>query len=96
MKRLLICSMLIAAACGPIEQPAPKITPPLPTGSDDTCRAVDHRDSIGESVTVLEREPLLQPVRILRPGSAMTLDYLQTRINFVLDADDNITSITCG
>lgn len=36
------------------------------------------------------------PVRILPPGSAMTMDHRPDRLNVELDADGVITRIWCG
>ena len=51
---------------------------------------------IGQPATALERVYILGPVRIIRPGDAVTGDVIPRRINFDLDATDRIMRIFCG
>ena len=107
MPVLLLLALLGLAACA-----APPAAPPsaadlpgvpgvpdgpaLPRPEADTCRAALRGNLIGQPVTALERVYILGPVRILRPGDAMTRDYLAPRINFALDPADRILRIFCG
>ena len=87
MKRALFLMML--AACTQAE-----ISDPLP--EDDTCNAAPRAALIGEDATALERVLIMEKVRVLRPGDAMTMDYWPDRINFMIDGDNRIARITCG
>ncbi len=53
-------------------------------------------DYVGSSVTRLETKLLLQPVRIIRRGDAVSEDLYPARINFMLDENEIIRHITCG
>lgn len=44
----------------------------------------------------LEEVLILGRVRLIRPNTAVTMDYNAERINFVIDANETITSIRCG
>lgn len=102
MRRFALALALLGlAACAAPQPPAPSGPavpdgPALPRPEADTCRAADRAGLIGQPVTALERVYLLGPVRILRPGDAMTRDYLAGRINFALDPADRILRIFCG
>lgn len=75
----------------------PSYVPIFPTGPpDDACRASQHAGLVGQDASVLERVLLLGPVRVIRPGMAMTEDYSPSRTNFEIDAANRITSVTCG
>lgn len=67
----------------------------LPAPENDTCGAAVWADTIGQDVSVLEQRLHLGMVRIIRPNTAVTMDYRMERINFVLDDNDIITQIGC-
>ena len=71
-------------------------TPNLPANQDDTCGATQHADLIGQDATALERVLILGMVRVTRPGDMVTMDFRAERINFKIDAAENIEAITCG
>ena len=69
---------------------------PEPTPVNDTCGAADYADLIGQEATALETTLLLGKVRVIRPGDAVTMDFLPDRINFGIDDAELIETITCG
>ena len=87
MKRSLFFVAL--AACTTAE-------PPLPPQLEDTCGARDFADLIGQEATALERRLLLGPVRVIRPGDAVTLDFRPDRVNFKIDENETIQAVDCG
>ena len=87
MKRLI--PFLVLAACAAPEQP-------LPPQLEDTCGAARFADLIGQEATALERELLLGPVRVIRPGDAVTMDCLPERVNFNIDDEGTIMMVDCG
>ena len=87
MKRLLVLLMLSGCATAPL---------PVPSEAQDTCNAGQYVDLISQDATALETTMLLGKVRIIRPGDAVTMDFLTDRINFMVDNMNRITSITCG
>ena len=72
------------------------VTNPLPELSADTCNANQYSALIGQEVTDLEKVLILGPVRLIRPNTAVTMDYLEQRINFEITKDEKIARITCG
>ena len=68
--------------------------PPLP--EVDTCGAAPHPTLIGQPATALERVLILRPVRVIRPGMAVTQDFRPDRINFDIDGMGRVARIWCG
>ncbi|SIT85857.1 Peptidase inhibitor I78 family protein [Yoonia rosea] len=69
---------------------------PLPPQSEDTCGASEFAHLIGQQATALERTLLLGPVRVIRPGDAVTMDFRTDRVNFRIGEDETIQRIDCG
>lgn len=81
--------LLALAACAPL--------PPVPGGgTGDDCGASGLRPLLGRPVSVLAAMLLPAPVRIIRPGEAVTMDFVATRLNIELDAGDRIARLYCG
>lgn len=96
MKKLLaIAPIVFLVACEAAVTPPPT-TDPVLTPEQDTCSARQYFRLIGQDVTALERVMIIGEVRIIRPGDAVTMDYRADRINFNLDSNDKIESITCS
>lgn len=93
MKRLLFCLPLMA--CAAMEPAAPAM-PPLPAAVEDTCNAGRYPFLIGADRDTLERTLILQPVRIITPGQAVTMDFLPTRLNIALNESDRVVRLSCG
>jgi len=68
----------------------------LPPQLEDTCGAGAFADLIGKDATALETSLLLGPVRVIRPGDAVTMDYLPDRVNFIISETETIQMIDCG
>lgn len=81
-------ALLALAAC----QPAPPVTP---TG-DARCGAEALQTRIGQSARVLETMRFAGPVRIIRPGMAVTMDYRPDRLNIEIDAANTIARVWCS
>jgi hypothetical protein len=101
MRPILVLSTLLAlAACAPQGPGTPGAAPPagpaLPDPGADSCGAAARAALIGQPATALERVYILGPVRVIRPGDAVTMDFVERRINFDLDAADRIVRIFCG
>jgi hypothetical protein len=103
MRPILVLSALLAlSACAPTAPGTPGAAPPgagqpaLPAPGADTCNAATRAALIGQPATALERVYILGPVRLIRPGDAVTMDFVERRINFDLDATDRIVRIFCG
>ena len=91
MPRLIVPTLLAAtlaiAAC--VEE-AP--TSPL----DGDCGASGLSGLVGQNRKVLDTMKFSNPIRVLEPGSVMTMDLNPTRLNIELDAKGTITRLTCG
>ena len=67
-----------------------------PMPETDTCGAAPHGGVIGQDATALERVLILRPVRVIRPGTAVTQDFAPGRINFDIDGAGRVARIWCG
>jgi len=91
---VLVISLFGLTACvSPVAAPS---GPPVPVGAADTCGAEPYAALVGQRATALERVLILRQVRLLRPDTATTMDYVPERINFVISTDETITAIRCG
>ena len=62
----------------------------------DACGASAHAHLVGAHASAAEGIIAPGPVRFLRPGEAVTLEFRGDRLNFSLDARDRITRVHCG
>ena len=84
--------VLLLAACA-----TPQATPPM-TGqcnADAAQRHVGHA-ATAEMIEAARKDAGADRVRTLRPGQAVTMEYLAGRLNLYLDASGNIERIACG
>jgi len=100
---LVLALPLALAACEPasVVPPGgpgsePPIMPVLPPPDQDSCNANAYVAQVGQPSTSLERITILGPVRVIRPDSAVTMDFREERINFYVDGNGLITNILCG
>lgn len=82
---ILITAALGIAAC--------QATSPVEAGE---CEADALQDMVGEPAGNLALMDLPSPVRIIRPGDAVTRDYRLERLNFYIDAHERIERVACG
>ncbi len=87
MKRMI--ALIALAGCTAAE-------PVLPPQLEDTCGARDYENLIGQDATALERVLLLGPVRVIRPGDAVTMDFRPDRVNFKISENETIRAVDCG
>ncbi len=93
-----VAIMAALSACAPMPVTPPPVPsgPSVPDAANDTCNAGANAGLIGQPATALERVLIMAPVRIIRPGDAVTMDFMESRINFELDPFDRIVRIFCG
>ncbi|MAM61986.1 I78 family peptidase inhibitor [Maritimibacter sp. UBA3975] len=65
-----------------------------PTGQLGVCPAPAFQDFVGQPYANTRIE--WPDLRVIRPGDAVTEDYLQNRLNIDLDENEVITRIWCG
>jgi Peptidase inhibitor I78 family len=93
MKRTVATLTLLAlSACVPATAADDRTGGP----PDDTCGASSFSYLVGQDIAPVLAMTLTQPIRILRPGDAMTMDFSAERLNFNLDGNDRVVSVTCG
>lgn len=65
----------------------------LPT---DSCGAVRLQGLVGQPAEVLETIRFTQPVRLVRPGEAVTMDFSPHRLTVEANEADRIVRLACG
>jgi hypothetical protein len=65
-----------------------------PSGQLGVCPAPAFQDFVGQPYANTRIE--WPDLRVIRPGDAVTEDYLQNRLNIDLDENEVITRIWCG
>lgn len=90
---------LVLAGCVTIE--APQVAPgpgkpvrPLPPAG--ICDAPQMQGLVGQPAMILSSMSLRNPVRIIKPGMAVTMDYAPERMNIQIGENGLIESVTCG
>lgn len=96
--RAAIPSVALALVFGALLMGCRADTPaqPLPQNPHDACGATDLQSLVGQPASVLETMKFAQPVRILRPDTAVTLDYRPDRLNIDIDAQEKIARVHCS
>ena len=94
----LASGMLATTACTPTTEDPSSSPPPL---AEVDCGAGQLGGYIGqpgsEQVLALIRQWRGDnPIRVLKPGSAMTMDYRPGRLNIFLDENDRIKEFKCN
>ena len=95
--------MLIAGCSSAPNEPAapnpPTVDQTAPT--NQTCDASAVQYAIGApfdeaNVATLEEQSGARQVRVLRPGTAATMDFRDDRLNIHLESNDMIEALRCG
>ena len=95
MRRIFGLSRILPLmACVEAGPGQPPVIDPMPP--ENACGADQLQGLVGQKASVLETMKFAGPVRVIKPGMAVTLDYSPMRLNIQLDAADNITAVTCG
>ena len=95
----MLCGGLLATAGCATEIPPPDTTPPPLEG--ESCGAGQLDAYVGqlatdEVIAALRAWRGENPIRVLKPGSAMTMDYRPSRLNVYLDENNRITEFKCN
>ena len=71
--------------------------PPAPPPDEaDACGAAALQPLVGQPLSAFDPRTAKGRVRIIRPGTMVTMDYSATRLNVSLDGAEIITRIHCG
>ena len=68
----------------------------IPTGLDDTCGAARYAGIIGQDAFVLERGFRPGEIRVIRPGTVASQEYIPNRLGFEISNSNKIRRIICG
>lgn len=103
MKVAHVLIPFILSACATAERNAPYTTEEVPTAEAGgfECNAESVQYAIGQKTGVelaakLVRESGAQSLRWLPPRTAVTMDFLQNRLNVAYDDNMVINRISCG
>ena len=89
--RIAVLLLLTLVACAPQQRvPINRFAP------EDSCGAAKVQHHLGITYDARNFEDLSQPLRVVPPGSAVTLDHQSDRLNIDLDAQGNIIRFWCG
>lgn len=83
MHRWILATLLCAAG-------------PALAEAEDSCGAAGFQGLVGQTGEIAAMLVLEQPVRVIAPGMAVTMDYRPDRINFELDDQNLIAVVRCG
>lgn len=62
----------------------------------DSCGMAAHAHLIGQSAASIDRASLPAGARVVCLGCAVTMDYSPSRLNLMLDAQEEVDSLRCG
>ena len=99
MKRILVLMLLAGCVPATTSPTGGAVAPPsgsYPTGLKNTCDGERYGTLVGQDATMLERILIMGQIRVIRPGSIVTEDYVTERINFDIDGTNRISRIWCG
>ncbi len=71
-------------------------TAPPAAGTGDQCGASAFQALVGRPGVVLDGMRFSQDVRVIQPGTAVTMEFRADRLNFRLDDRDVIRQVVCG
>lgn len=72
------------------------LTPPNPDLPRHTCGADGYLNLVGQSANILAAMTFPAPVRIIKPGTPITEDYSEQRLNIIVDKKNKISDFYCG
>jgi len=71
------------------------------SGNAAACDAQPVQSHLGQTYSeslanTLRSSANAEQVRVLKPGQVMTMEYLPTRLNVILESDGSISALRCG
>lgn len=100
--RLPLSALFLAAMAGCTAQTAVEPAPIPPVASEspgcgaEQLGAYVGRDATDDTLAAIRGWRGENPVRVLKPGSIMTMDYRPNRLNVYLDDKGRITEFKCN
>lgn len=97
MRHALAPLVLSAALAGCVyATPVPPEEPFPPADAPASCGADGLQGLVGQDRRVLETLRFSQPLRVIAPGTAVTMDFSPFRLNIETEAAGRITRVYCG
>ena len=87
-----LCLAMGLAACQ-MESP---VDAPMAPPAEDACGASGLQALVGQPATVLETMRFAQPIRVITPDMAVTMDFNAERLNIEIDEAKLISRVACG
>lgn len=74
------------------------VAPPMPSvpAPGDSCGRAQYAGLVGNPLSTFDASKVTGPVRILAPGSIMTMDHRPDRLNIYHSARGIVEKVTCG
>lgn len=91
-----LVALALLAACVQGGTPPNPGAPQPPEVVEDACGAPGLQGLVGQDESVLAGMRFKGPMRLIRPGMAVTMDYSAERLNITLNDAGRIESVTCG
>ena len=85
---LALAVALSTAACVPVLEP--------PVATENACGAAELQGLVGQPASVLQTMKFALETRVIRPGTAVTMDYRPDRLNIDIDAGERIARVYCS
>ncbi len=86
---------LFLAACNHVGQPYMNtVNGNMP--APPSCQASTLQWMVGQPESAISGIELTNPIRIVKPGTSVTMDYNASRLTFTLDETGVISTVSCG
>ncbi|NYT65008.1 hypothetical protein H0A58_03385 [Alcaligenaceae bacterium] len=64
--------------------------------SNDYCGASSRQNLVGSLASSIDQSALSKATRVIHPGTAVTRDYRQGRLNIYVDDSGKVERVNCG
>ncbi|HEV7232857.1 MAG TPA: I78 family peptidase inhibitor [Sphingorhabdus sp.] len=93
MKAIPLCAIIALTACAPVDESSPPVA--------GKCDAAAGQYAVGKAFTdtlaaEVKKKAGAATMRVIAPGTAVTMDYRDDRLNISHDEKKTITKIDCG
>lgn len=97
---LLLALPVLLSACEVqgTRLPPVGLAPPEPAAEavSDACGASRFAALVGQPKSVVDRTTFPQGSRVILPGTAVTMDYREERLNVLIDGNATVERVYCG
>jgi hypothetical protein len=69
---------------------------PEPAAAEDTCGAARYASLVGQPMAVVDRTTFPAGTRVILPGTAVTMDFREERLNVLIDGNAAVERVYCG